>query len=230
MRVLLMGNPNVGKIVVFSRLTGVRVMSSNYPGTTVGFTEGRMRVAGEMAEVIDVPGTYTLDPTCEAEEVALKMMETGDVVVDVVDATNLERNLFLTLQLLERDVPVVVALNMWDDTAHRGITIDIEKLRSLLGVPVVPTVAVSGQGMKTSLRRYLTRVRVSMQRGRARSAGRLWEVWSMLCRPSRIAIIPDWRALPMPPFSRCRAPSSRLVCFWPASQSSGSWGSRSSRM
>ena len=148
MRVLLMGNPNVGKSVVFSRLTGVRVMSSNYPGTTVGFTEGRMRVAGEMAEVIDVPGTYTLDPTCEAEEVALKMMETGDVVVDVVDATNLERNLFLTLQLLERDVPVVVALNMWDDTAHRGITIDIEKLRSLLGVPVVPTVAVSGQGMK----------------------------------------------------------------------------------
>ena len=70
MRVLLMGNPNVGKSVVFSRLTGVRVMSSNYPGTTVGFTEGWMKVGGEPAQVIDVPGTYTLDPTCEAEAVS----------------------------------------------------------------------------------------------------------------------------------------------------------------
>ena len=148
MRVLLMGNPNVGKSVVFSRLTGVRVMSSNYPGTTVGYTEGKMKVGDEVAQVIDVPGTYTLDPTCEAEEVALKMLETGDVVIDVVDATNLERNLFLALQLLERDVPVVIALNMWDDTKHRGITIDIARLQELLGVPVIPTVAVSGQGMK----------------------------------------------------------------------------------
>lgn len=143
-----MGNPNVGKSVVFSRLTGVRVMSSNYPGTTVGYTEGRMRVGDEVAQVIDVPGTYTLDPTCEAEEVALKMLEMGDVVINVVDATNLERNLFLTLQLLERAVPVVVALNMWDDTMHRGITIDIARLEEQLGAPVVPTVAVSGQGMK----------------------------------------------------------------------------------
>lgn len=143
-----MGNPNVGKSVVFSRLTGVRVMSSNYPGTTVNYTEGRMKVGDEVAEVIDVPGTYTLDPTCEAEEVALKMLQLGDVVVDVVDATNLERNLFLTLQLLERNVPVVVALNMWDDTAHQGVTIDLEKLEQRLGVPVIPTVAVSGQGVK----------------------------------------------------------------------------------
>jgi len=143
-----MGNPNVGKSVVFSRLTGVRVMSSNYPGTTVGYTEGRMKVGEETARVIDVPGTYTLDPTCEAEEVALKMLEMGDVVIDVVDATNLERNLFLTLQLLERNVPVVVALNMWDDTQHLGIAIDVAKLEEQLGVPVIPTVAVSGQGMK----------------------------------------------------------------------------------
>ncbi len=143
-----MGNPNVGKSVVFSRLTGVRVMSSNYPGTTVNYTEGRMKVGDEVAEVIDVPGTYTLDPTCQAEVVALKMLQLGDVVVNVVDATNLERNLFLTLQLLERDVPVIVALNMWDDTAHQGVTIDLEKLRQRLDVPVIPTVAVSGQGIK----------------------------------------------------------------------------------
>jgi len=143
-----MGNPNVGKSVVFSRLTGVRVMSSNYPGTTVNYTEGRMKVGDEEAQVIDVPGSYTLDPTCEAEEVAVRMLDLGDVVINVVDATNLERNLFLTLQLIERNVPVVVALNMWDDTKHRGISIDLEKLHKELGVPVIPTVAVSGQGIK----------------------------------------------------------------------------------
>ena len=80
-------------------------MSSNYPGTTVGYTEGHMKVGDEVADVIDVPGTYTLDPTCEAEEVALNMLELGDVVVNVADATNLERNLYLTLQLLEREIP-----------------------------------------------------------------------------------------------------------------------------
>ncbi|MFW6103111.1 MAG: FeoB small GTPase domain-containing protein [Chloroflexota bacterium] len=148
MKVLLIGNPNVGKSVVFSRLTGVRVMSSNYPGTTVNYSEGHMKVGDELADVIDVPGTYTLDPTSEAEEVALRMLELGDVVINVVDATNLERNLFLTLQLLERNVPVVVALNMWDDTEHQGISIDLDKLTRQLGTPVIPTVAVSGEGIK----------------------------------------------------------------------------------
>jgi len=167
MKVLLMGNPNVGKSVVFSRLTGVRVMSSNYPGTTVTYTEGKMKVGDEIAEVIDAPGTYTLDPTCQAEEVALKMLELGDVVINVVDATNLERNLFLTLQLLERDVPVVVALNMWDDTLHRGIAIDLAKLEEQLGVPVVPTVAVSGQGMK-DLAEAIPRARVARHGVRTR--------------------------------------------------------------
>ncbi|GAH51594.1 unnamed protein product, partial [marine sediment metagenome] len=97
--------------------------------------------------VIDVPGTYTLEPTTEAEEVALRMLDTGDIVINVVNATNLERNLYLTLQLLEKNIPVVVALNMWDDTEHRGIHIDLDKLRELLGVPVIPTVAITGQGI-----------------------------------------------------------------------------------
>ena len=118
-RILLMGNPNVGKSVVFSRLTGVNVIASNYPGTTVGYSRGFMKLGGERVEVIDVPGTYTLETTSEAEEVALRMLDSGDVVINVVDATNLERNLYLTLQLLERNVPVVVALNMWDDVGHR---------------------------------------------------------------------------------------------------------------
>jgi len=147
-KVLLMGNPNVGKSVVFSRLTGVRVIASNYPGTTVGYTHGQMKVGEEMAEVIDVPGTYSLEPTCEAEEIALRMLATGDVVINVVDATNLERNLNLTLQLLEKGVPMVVALNIWDDVGHRGIHIDLRRLEELLGIPVIPTVAVSGQGIK----------------------------------------------------------------------------------
>jgi len=147
-KILLMGNPNVGKSVVFSRLTGVRVIASNYPGTTVGYTHGLMKVGEEMAEVIDVPGTYGLEPSCEAEEIALQMLATGDVVINVIDATNLERNLNLTLQLLEKDIPMVVALNMWDDVGHRGIHIDLKRLEELLGVPVIPTVAVSGQGIK----------------------------------------------------------------------------------
>ncbi len=147
-RILLMGNPNVGKSVVFSRLTGVKVIASNYPGTTVSYTRGFMELGGEEAEVVDVPGTYTLEPTSEAEEIALQMLNSGDMVVNVVDATNLERNLYLTLQLLERDIPVIVALNIWDDTEHRGIHIDLDKLRELLGVPAIPTVAITGQGIK----------------------------------------------------------------------------------
>jgi len=148
MKILLMGNPNVGKSAIFSRLTGIHVVVSNYPGTTVSYTQGFMKLGEKMAEVIDVPGTYTLEPTSEAEEIALQMLNTGDIVVNVANATNLERNLYLTLQLLERGIPVVVALNMWDDTKHLGIHIDLDKLRELLGVPVIPTVAVTSEGIK----------------------------------------------------------------------------------
>jgi ferrous iron transport protein B len=148
MKILLMGNPNVGKSVVFSRLTGINVIASNYPGTTVTYTRGFTKIGEDRVEVIDVPGTYTLEPTSEAEEVASRMLSEGGVVVNVIDATNLERNLYLTLQLLERHVPMVVALNIWDDTKHRGIFIDLDKLRELLGVPVTPTVAVTGEGIK----------------------------------------------------------------------------------
>jgi len=146
--VLLVGNPNVGKSVVFSRLTGVRTTVSNYPGTTVSFTRGILKLGEEKFEVVDVPGTYTLEPTSEAEEIALKMLQSGDAVINVVNATHLERSLYLTLQLLERGFPLLVALNMWDDTKHWGIRIDLDKLRALLGVPVIPTVALTGEGIK----------------------------------------------------------------------------------
>ena len=149
MRILLMGNPNVGKSVIFSRLTGVHVITSNYPGTTVNYTRGHMKVGDEQVDVVDVPGTYTLEPTCEAENVALQMLEPDDVVINVVNAINLERNLYLTLQLLERKAHLIVALNMWDDTQHRGIQIDLKRLQEILGVPVIPTVATTGEGIKT---------------------------------------------------------------------------------
>ena len=147
-KILLMGNPNVGKSVIFSRLTGVHTTVSNYPGTTISYTRGFLKLGEEKVEVIDVPGTYTLEPTSEAEKIALQMLETGDIVINVVNATNLERSLYLTLQLLERDIPVVVALNLWDDTRHRGIDIDLDKLKEFLGVPAIPTVAVTGEGIK----------------------------------------------------------------------------------
>jgi len=148
LRVLLVGNPNVGKSVVFSRLTGVGTMSSNYPGTTVEFLEGEMRLGGARVPVIDVPGTYSLEATCAAEDVACEIVDKGGVVLNVVDATNLERNLALTLQLRQRGLPMVVALNLWDETKHRGITIDHEALSRRLGVPVVPVSAIAGVGIK----------------------------------------------------------------------------------
>ena len=147
-RILLMGNPNVGKSALFSRLTGVQAIVSNYPGTTINYTRGQMKLGEETAEVIDVPGTYTLEPTSEAEEIALRLLDSGDIVINVVNAINLERNLYLTLQLLERGIPMVVALNLWDDTKHRGVDIDLDKLQKSLKVPVIPTVAITGQGVK----------------------------------------------------------------------------------
>ncbi|MBN2037067.1 MAG: 50S ribosome-binding GTPase, partial [Chitinispirillaceae bacterium] len=150
MKILLMGNPNVGKSAIFNRLTGADVIVSNYPGTTVEFTHGTLKSGAERIEVIDVPGTYTLEPSCKAEEIAVQMLdnETDDVIVNVLPAINLERSLFLTLQLAQRKRPMVVALNMWDEAKHTGIKIDVQKLEELLGVPCIPTCAISGEGIK----------------------------------------------------------------------------------
>ena len=115
MKILLMGNPNVGKSVVFSRLTGVHVIASNYPGTTVGYMQGSMKLGDERADVIDVPGTYTLEPANKAEQIALEVLKSrkgSDVVINVVEATNLERSLNLTLQLLNEGVPLIVVLTI----------------------------------------------------------------------------------------------------------------------
>jgi len=148
LKILLMGNPNVGKSVIFSRLTGIEVVSANYPGTTIEYTEGRMKLGERMATLVDPPGVYSLEPTSKVEEVTGQILEQGaDVVVNVIDSTNLERNLNLTLQILERGIPTVVALNLWDVATRKGIEIDTSLLAEELGVDVVPTVAVSGQGI-----------------------------------------------------------------------------------
>jgi ferrous iron transport protein B len=148
-KILLIGNPNVGKSAIFSHLTGVSVTTSNYPGTTVQYTKGYLTYNGKKYEVIDVPGTYQLNPEAESEKVAADMVEEGDILVNVVDSTNLERNLNLTLQLMEYEKPMVLVLNMWDDAKHKGIEIDVGKLEKLLKIPVIATNGLTGEGLNT---------------------------------------------------------------------------------
>ncbi|MDD5006095.1 MAG: ferrous iron transporter B [Candidatus Omnitrophica bacterium] len=156
-KIYLIGNPNVGKSVVFSRLTGVQVISSNYPGTTVEISKGYLKLGEERIEVVDLPGTYSLEPTSRSEEVAVSLLKEYPkheiVVINILDSTNLERNLFLTLQLIEEGFPVVVCLNMCDDAGHRGVHIDIEKLEKILNTPAIPTCAVTGVGIKLLIER-----------------------------------------------------------------------------
>lgn len=147
-KIVLMGNPNVGKSVVFSRLTGANVISSNYPGTTVDFSKGKMKLNRKLVEIIDAPGAYSLDPSNRAEEVAVKMLKDADIVINVIDSTNLERNLYLTLELLEKNIPVIIVLNLWDEAKHLGIHINTEELEKFLEIPVIPVVALTGEGIK----------------------------------------------------------------------------------
>ncbi len=149
MTILLMGHPNVGKSAVFNRLTGANITESNYPGTTVDYTEGFAMIDGDEAKVIDVPGTFSTDPKDEAEKVAMDILEENEdaTVVTVLDATKVERGLYLAFEILEKGYPLVIAINMWDDAEKQNIKIDAEGLENVLGVPVVPTVAISGEGI-----------------------------------------------------------------------------------
>lgn len=149
-RVVLLGNPNVGKSALFNALTGLRATVSNYPGTTVEVYRGRM--SGTDAEVIDSPGLNSLLPLSEDERVTWDLVrsvrgEPGSVVVQVADAKNLRRALLLTLQLGQLEVPTVLVLNMHDEAEARGIRLDLSALEQALGVPVRATVATSGWGV-----------------------------------------------------------------------------------
>ncbi len=147
------GNPNAGKTTLFNHLTGARQHVGNYPGVTVDKKEGTLTHGDQTINVIDLPGTYSLTAYSMEELVARDYLvnEKPDVVVDIVDAANLERNLYLTCQFLELGVPMVIALNMIDVAKKRGISINTDKLSRLLGVPVVPIVARNGRGVQALL-------------------------------------------------------------------------------
>ncbi|HSO20912.1 MAG TPA: FeoB small GTPase domain-containing protein, partial [Desulfosarcina sp.] len=144
----LAGNPNSGKTTLFNALTGARQHVGNYPGVTVEKKEGIYVHEGRRLKIVDLPGTYSLTAYSLEEVVARDFLvnEKPAAVIDIVDASNLERHLYLTLQFMEMGVPVIVALNMIDVAAQRGMTIDTEKLAKLLGVPVVATIARRGEG------------------------------------------------------------------------------------
>ncbi len=146
-KLVLVGNPNVGKSVFFNHLTGIYVDVSNFPGTTVDISHGRYKDY----VVMDTPGVYGVSSFNEEEMVARDVILYGDVILNIVDAVHLDRDLFLTKQLIDMGKPVIVALNLMDDVRRNGMEIDIKKLEELLGVPVIPTAAIKGEGVKQVL-------------------------------------------------------------------------------
>jgi ferrous iron transport protein B len=148
--IALAGNANVGKSVIFNQLTGLNQTIGNWPGKTVEKAEGFLHFKGYKIKILDLPGIYSLSAFSIEEIVARDYIaiEKPDVIINVLDASALERNLYFTLQLLELNVPIVIALNQMDVASKKGVKIDCEKLSEVLGVPVVPTIAVTGSGIK----------------------------------------------------------------------------------
>ena len=151
--IALAGNPNAGKTSIFNALTGTHHKVGNYPGVTVEKREGSIEFQGRTIHIVDLPGTYSLTAYALDEVVARDFVlnEKPDIIVDVLDSTNLERNLYLLLQLIELGLPVVAALNMSDEAAEKGIVIDHTLLSKTLGVPMVPTVGSRGDGVRELL-------------------------------------------------------------------------------
>lgn len=148
-RIALAGNPNSGKTTLFNELTGSKQHVGNWPGVTVDKKEGIYRKNKEVS-VLDLPGTYSLSPY-SAEEIVARdyiVKEKPDVVINIVDGTSIERNLYLTLQIMETGIPTVIAINMMDEVEAKGDRIDCDKIGRLFGVPVIPIVARSGKGLK----------------------------------------------------------------------------------
>ena len=148
--IALAGNPNSGKTTLFNMLTGSSQHVGNWPGKTVEKRSGRLSIDGVQFEVVDLPGTYSLAAVSPEESVARDYLldETPDLVILVVDAANPERNLYLTVQVLELGVRCLVALNMSDTAEARGLRIDHAMLEERLGVPVIPTVARRREGVE----------------------------------------------------------------------------------
>ena len=151
--VALTGNPNTGKSTIFNELTGARQKIGNWPGVTVDKKVGYVHHNDKDIMIVDLPGTYSVNARSPEERIVIDyLMETHtDLVVDVVDSSNIERNLFLTLQLLEKGIPLIIDLNMQDEAKKRGIKIDVKKLENFLGFPVLLTVARDGSSLKNML-------------------------------------------------------------------------------
>lgn len=147
--VALAGNPNTGKTTIFNRLTGARQKVGNWPGVTVDKKVGSFEHGGHKVEIVDLPGTYSLNARSAEEKVVVDFLtnQPSDVIVNVLDASNLERNLFFTLQLLEYKIPTILTLNMMDEADANGIHIDVKKLETIIGMPVVAAVAKEKNAM-----------------------------------------------------------------------------------
>lgn len=147
---LLAGNPNVGKSLIFSRLTGIGIISSNFPGTTVGLNYGQTQFGGESYDIIDIPGLYRLEEEwlIEGRKRNLFKELEYDFIVCVADASHLERNLYFLLEIMQLKKPVILLLNKFDEAQRKGINIDVKALEKLLGIPVIPAVATTGEGLK----------------------------------------------------------------------------------
>ena len=159
-RVALIGNPNVGKSVIFNNLTGSKQHTGNWPGKTVEMKEGYYTFENNEFEVIDLPGVYSLSAMSEDEEVARQYLidDRPDVVVDILNASQLERNLYLTLLLIELQVNLVVVLNMYDVVEKRGDRINTDMLSKKLRAPVVKTAATKKEGMEELKKKILESV------------------------------------------------------------------------
>jgi ferrous iron transport protein B len=148
-KIAIVGSPNVGKSVLFNALTNRYVAVSNYPGTTVEVSRGRAVISGEIYEIVDTPGMYSLLTITEEEKVARRILinEKPDIVIHVIDAKNLERMLSLTLQLKEAALPTILVLNIMDEAQREGVCIDTNLLQSELGIPVIEAVSTAGKGI-----------------------------------------------------------------------------------